>query len=148
MGLLDNYTGIGMSPRPKFLHQDYMLHTAYAMYEEVFSNGMIVRTEATVTDDLDDKAPDVIIYTRNNFPLMFLEITTHRERSRIMRKCEKLQARFPECECFVFDYETHDLFLLDVEQRCWHSNNDADLYSAYLQYPLMHYIEFDDDFKL
>lgn len=51
MGLLDNYTGIGMSPRPKFLHQDYMLHTAHAMYDEVFANGMIVRTESTVTDN-------------------------------------------------------------------------------------------------
>ena len=108
MGLLDNYTGIGMSPRPKFLHQDYMLHTAHNMYDEVFANGNIVRTESTVTNNWDDKAPDVIIYNRSNIPLMLLEITTHRECSKIMRKCEKLQARFPECECFVFDYENHE----------------------------------------
>lgn len=142
MGLLDNYTGIGMSPRPKFLHQDYMAHTLHFMYDEVFANGMIVRTESTVTDDLDDKAPDVIIYNRNNVPLMFLEITTHRECRKIMRKCEKLQTRFPACECFVFDYEMRELFLLDMAQRCWQSQADADLYSAYLTHPLMHYIEF------
>lgn len=142
MGLLDNYTGIGMSPRPQFLHQDYMLHIAHTMYDEVFANGMIVRTESTVTDNWDDKAPDVIIYNRNNVPLMFLEITIHRECRKIMRKCERLQTRFPACECFVFDYETHELFLLDVAQRCWHSNDDAELCSAYLAQPLMHYIEF------
>lgn len=143
MGLLDNYTGIGMCPRPNFLHQDYMLHTAHSMYDEVFENGNIVRTESTVTTDWDDKAPDVIIYNRNNVPLMLLEITTHRECKKIMQKCEKLQARFPECECFVFDYENHELFLLDTEQCCWHSNSDYELYSSYLLHPLIFYIEFD-----
>ena len=143
MGLLDNYTGIGMSPRPKFLHQDYLLHTAHAMYDEVFANGMIVRTESTVTDNWDDKAPDVIIYNRNDAPLMFLEITTHRECRKIMRKCEKLQTRFPDCECFVFDYEMRELFFLDVEQRCWLSSKYYDLSSIHLSQPLIHYIEFN-----
>ena len=147
MGLLDNYTGIGMSPRPKWQHQFLLGDLLQNLADELPRRYFAVATEVTITDDWNDKAPDLVVFCRQTMqPLLFIEITTHRERSRIMRKCEKLQARFPECECFVFDYETHDLFLLDIEQRCWHSNNDADLYSAYLQYPLMHYIEFDDNF--
>ena len=96
MGLLDNYTGIGTSPRPKWRHQMTMARAVRLMYDELAEQEMILTTEATVTDDWDDLAPDLVAFSTDFVPLLMIEITTHRELKQIIKKCYELIARFPE----------------------------------------------------
>ena len=138
MGLLDNYTGIGMSPRPKWQHQNVIRRAIYTTSDELEAQGLIMLSEATVTDDWDDLAPDLVIFNQQYFPLSIIEITTHRELRQIIRKCDELIARFPESEYFVYDYENLVLYKLEGDE--WISSAHADLYSDYLSLPMMNYL--------
>lgn len=141
MGLLDNYTGIGMSPRPKWRHQITMSRANRLMYDELAKQGMILATEATVTDDWDDLAPDLVTFSTDFVPLLMIEIATHRELKQIIKKCYELIARFPEAEYFVYDYEKDILYMYDGEHDRWLPSNEYDLYSAYLNKPMTAYLK-------
>ena len=139
MGLLDNYTGIGMCPRPKWAHQIFMrrliINTATELPESKFE----VLTEATLTDDWDDKAPDFVVFDKAEmYPLMMVEITTHRELLKIKRKCDNLAVRFPEIECWAFDYEEEKLYYFDIPNRHWEFVDD-NFHSDFLQLPMIEY---------
>ena len=140
MGLLDNYTGIGMSPRPKWQHQRVMDSILHYSFNELKEQGLFLLTEATVTDDWDDLAPDLVIFNENYNPLSIIEITTHNELRKIIRKCYELIDRFPDSEYFVYDYEKKVLFMYENEHDRWLSSVDYELYSKYLTKPIMNYI--------
>lgn len=140
MGLLDNYTGIGMSPRPKWRHQGVIRHAMHYAYDELENQGLVMLSEATVTDDWDDLAPDLVIFDHSNEPLSIIEITTHKECTKIIRKCHELIARFPEAEYFVYDYEQDMLYSYDAEAEEWYSSADEEIRSCYLSKPLMDYL--------
>lgn len=74
MGLLDDYSGIG-SPRPIWQHQIVMSNLHGNAAAELKRKGLLLLTEATVTDDWDDKAPDLVIFDKNMYPLTIIEIT-------------------------------------------------------------------------
>ena len=139
MGLLDNYTGVGMSPRPKWQHQRVMNSILYYSFLELKRQGLFMLSEATVTDDWDDLAPDLVIFDNQYLPLTIIEITTHRELKKIIRKCYELIDRFPDTEYFVYDYEEKVLFMYDLEGDCWLSSEEDTLYSLYLSKPLIEY---------
>ena len=141
MGLLDNYTGIGMSPRPKWQHQMVMSRLHINASAELQMKGLLMLTESTVTDDWDDLAPDLVVFDAEFRPLMIIEITTHKECAAIIRKCEELMARFPEAEYFVYDYEKGVLFAFDEEMETWVSSEKYEIGSRYLDRPLMAYID-------
>lgn len=139
MGLLDNYTGVGMSPRPKWQHQRVMNSILYYSFLELKRQGLFMLSEATVTDDWDDLAPDLVIFDNQYLPLTIIEITTHRELKKIIRKCYELIERFPDTEYFVYDYEEMVLCQYDAESNHWLSSEEDTLYSQYLSKPLIEY---------
>ena len=139
MGLLDNYSGIGMSPRPKWDHQRVMGHFYARAVTEVWNQGLDILTEATVTDDWDDLAPDLVIFDAKYRPLSIIEITTHKECRAIIRKCDELIARFPQTEYFVYDYERLRLYAYDPDVQEWFTSEEYELCSRYLARPLLEY---------
>ena len=140
MGLLDNYTGIGMSPRPKWQHQNVIRRAQRRAYDELEEQGLIMLSEATVTNDWDDLAPDLVVFNGRNEPLCIIEITTHKECKKIIRKCDELIDRFPEAEYFVYDYEANMFYKYDNLSDEWISSDEIELNSHYLSRPLREYL--------
>ncbi len=141
MGLLDNYTGVGMSPRPKWQHQ--ILKDSFILNAgpEIRRNGLLLLGEVTVTDDWNDLAPDLVIFDKNFVPLSIFEITTSNECEAIIRKCHELIQRFPDAEYFVYDYEEDTLYQYIAEENVWITSDDEDISSLYLSRPLMDYLQ-------
>jgi hypothetical protein len=140
MGLLDNYTGVGMSPRPKWQHQRVMSRLQARMFNELMSKGFEPLSEATVTDNWDDLAPDIVIFDEHNHPLSIFEIATHKECRQIIKKCYELIARFPESEYFVYDYEAEILYAYDPLTDRWRNSEEEELCSRYLSQPILDYL--------
>lgn len=140
MGLLDNYTGIGMSPRPKWGHQGVIRHALYRTYDELEEHGLIMLSEATVTNNWDDLAPDLVIFDSRNEPLSIIEITTNKECAAIFKKCDDLIPRFPDAEYFVYNYERNVLYEFDADTQEWFSSEEYEIMSQYLQEPLLAYL--------
>ena len=140
MGLLDNYTGVGLSPRPKWRHQNIMSNLHIDAGLELRKKGLRFLTESTVTNDWNDLAPDLVIFGRNEEPLSMIEITTHKELNDIIDKCYVLIERFPEAEYFVYDYEAQVLYQYIYEDDTWISSEEAEIKSQYLDRPLIDYL--------
>lgn len=107
MGLLDNYTGIGDSPRPTRKHQDTIARITYGIRSQDYYYGF---PESVIDDNnLNSEAPDIIIFESDDtsrFPDVIVEITTTRERKVIIKKVKELLAKYPAVqEAFIFDYE-------------------------------------------
>ena len=142
MGLLDDYnSGIG-SPRPKWQHQRAMNKMAHRAYDELDHRGLEILSEATVTDDWDDLAPDLVIFNSYNIPVSIIEITTHRMLRPIIDKCYELIPRFPEAEYFVYDYESEILYKYDALHDLWLSSQEYNLRSQFLKKPVLDYLKF------
>lgn len=140
MGLLDDYSsGVGF-PRPKWQHQEVMDRLHFNARTELREQGIKCLTEATVTDDWDDLAPDVVFFDRTYHPLTMVEITHKKQLKAIMNKCYELIERFPESEYFIYDYETELLYMYDAQADCWLSSLKYELFSAYLSRPLITYL--------
>ena len=140
MGLLDDYTsGIG-SPRPKWQHQNVIRRALVRTYDELAEQGLCMLSEATVTNDWDDLAPDLVIFNKRNEPLTIIEITTHKECRAIIRKCHELIARFPNAEYFVFDYEKSILYAFDHSDGEWVTSMEYEISSRFLELPLIEYL--------
>ena len=141
MGLLDNYSGIGMCPRPKWQHQGVIAQFFKCALPEIYMQDLILLSEATVTDDWDDLAPDLVVFSPDMEPLCIIEITTHAQCNAIIRKCYELIERFPEAEYFVYDYEERILYQYDGENDDWLSSAEYILVSEYLNKPMMEYLQ-------
>ena len=141
MGLLDNYSGVGMSPRPRWQHQKAMSRLHANSYFELQRKGLEMLTEATVTNDWNDKAPDLVIFDNLFRPLSVFEITRNEQLDAIIDKCEELMERFHQSEYFVYDYEEEILYMYDAEYDRWLSSAQYVLYSRYLSRPLKTYFE-------
>lgn len=140
MGLFDDYSnGVG-SPRPKWGHQKVLGRLYANMYSELCRKGYEPLTEATVTDDWDDLAPDLVVFDEQNEPLSIIEITTHKECRAIIRKCGELIARFPDAEYFVYDYEKGVMYGYDTNVGEWISSEGYEINSRYLCRPLTDYL--------
>ncbi len=139
MGLLDNYTGVGMSPRPKWQHQNLISQLIGKSYEEMKRQHLLMLPEATMTNDWNDKAPDLVIFDDTFHPLSIIEITRAEQLDAIIDKCEELMERFLDTEYFVYDYEEKVLFMYDAESDHWLSSEEYELYSKYLSEPLEEY---------
>lgn len=139
MGLLDDYSnGVG-SPRPAYQHQFVMAKALRRMIDEIEDQGLYLATEITVTQDLNDLAPDIVIFDKDYIFLSAFEIIKHRELKAIMRKCCELIGRFPLAEYFVYDYEQHIVYMYDAECDKWVSSLDYDLCSTFLEKPVIEY---------
>ena len=141
MGLLDDYSGIGMCPRPKWQHQNVIVRFICRAAVELQQQGLLLLSEATVTDDWDDLAPDLVVFSPDMEPLCIIEITTHAQCNTIIRKCYELMERFPEAEYFVYDYERQILYQYDGENDEWLSSSEYILVSKYLNKAMMKYLQ-------
>ena len=140
MGLLDNYTGIGMSPRPKWQHQMVIRRVQNRTAQELDRQGLLLLSEATITDDWDDLAPDLVLFDERFQPLSIIEITTHKELTKIIRKFSELIDRFPDAECFTYDYENNVLYKYEEQTTSWISSQQEVMYSEYLTMPILEYL--------
>lgn len=141
MGLLNDYSGgsgllgLGKIQRPSFAHQIIMANMLVGLNNLLYKNNYLVLTESCVDkNDLNSKAPDVIVYDRNINPIMFIEITTSKEANKISEKAIDLMKVYNILESFVYDYENKhwvkhtnikesnmlysysDLFKIDLQQ--------------------------------
>ncbi len=140
---MDNYTGIGMSSRPQWQHQFVLGDLLVNLKNELSRRFFDVAPEATLTDDWNDNAPDLVVFDKRiERPVLLVEITTHRELKRIRRKCEKLIPRFPAMEYWVFDYEAEQLWLVDMDERRWRLDYGT-AFSRYLQRPMVDYFYYE-----
>ena len=140
MGLLDNYTGIGMSPRPKWQHQMVIRRAQNRTAEELEEQGLFMLSEATVTNNWNDRAPDLVIFDAKYHPKSLVEITTHKELRLILNAFNELIDRFPSAECFTYDYEKNVLYKYDPASDAWNSSLQEELFSKYLELPMMEYL--------
>lgn len=105
MGLLDNYSGIGMSPRPAAMHQDIIGNICY----ELRTLDIFCRSEFCIdATDLNSLAPDIVIYSERDdrYPVTIFEITTSKEFNTICDKVQELMRNYDHIqESFVYDYE-------------------------------------------
>lgn len=115
MGLLDNYTGIGMSPRPQGEHQRVIANLIYGL----MGDGYNCLPEFCVDDnDLNSPAPDVVIYENegDRYPVVIIEVTTSKECKKIKEKVVQLMKDYDQVkEAFVYDYEKDEWFLFSDE---------------------------------
>lgn len=134
MGLLDNYTGIGMSPRPTNEHQAVLSNLIYGLR----SDDIYAIPEASVdSENLNAKAPDINIYEDrgNRFPIIIIEITTKQERLTIINKVEDLLEQYPQIkEAFVYDYESNQWFaiFLKTEDNQGYKQDYSEILDLYL----------------
>ena len=141
MGLLDDYSGAIGSPRPRWQHQIVMSRLHGESYKELARKGLLILTEPTITNDWDDKAPDLVIFNKDMQPLTIIEITRSYQLDDIIEKCVELMERFPDAEYFVYDYERNILYRFAPEYNKWLSSEKYELFSAYLSEPVMNYIK-------
>ena len=137
MNIFSKNTGIGMSPRPRMLHQRIIRHALRNASYELEQQGLEMLSETTVTNNLNDLVPDLIVFNAQEYPLSIIEITTHRDLRRNNIKCHKLLNRFPMSEYFVYDYEKGVLYKYELGE--WVSSLQEDLRSDYLSQPLISY---------
>ena len=141
MGLLDDYSGAIGSPRPRWQHQIVMSKLHGESYKELTRKGLLILTEPTITNDWDDKAPDLVIFNKDMQPLTIIEITRSYQLDDIIEKCEELMERFPDAEYFVYDYERDILYRFAPEYNKWLSSEEYELFSAYLSESVINYIK-------
>ena len=130
--------GIG-SPRPRWRHQRIIQQAIHTMYDELDKNYLFVLPEATVTNNWNDIAPDLVIFNEDEYPLCMIEITNRRFLKKHLLRCEALTLRFPDGEYFVLEYESGILYQYDTAKALWRSSEEYDLFSRYLQQPLLYY---------
>lgn len=140
MSLLMNYSGIGMSPRPKWRHQLMLSCLLANTFAELQSKGLTILPESTVTEDWNDLAPDLVIFDKIHHPLVIIEIAREVQVEETMDKCEELMTRFPKAEYFVYDYEQNIFYGFNAEDGEWITSEEEPLCSIYLERPLMDYL--------
>ena len=114
MGLLDDYSGesgilrgLGKLARPTPKHQYYVLEIASELKNVLKPKGFVVLTESCIdVTKLNSKAPDVIVYDQNFKSLMFIEITTTKQKKVIETRAAALMQQYNILESFIYDYET------------------------------------------
>jgi len=134
------------SPRAWDLHQEIIVETLINLRPEVrLHRGWKILPEALVTENPNDKYPDIIIKDQTGLLVFSMEITHSRYFHYDRRKCEELLVRFPEAEFFIYNYETDVLFQLSADGQ-WYSSTDFVLHSRLFRQPVLDYIYIPDEY--
>lgn len=140
-----NVKAIG-SPRAWDLHQEIIVETIFNMRQEVKQHrGWKIMPEALVTEDPNDKYPDIIIKDEHKRLIFSMEITHSRYFSYDRKKCEELKLRFPLAEFYIYNYEKDILYALGDDGN-WYSSNEYELTSNLFQRPILDYIYVPEDY--
>jgi hypothetical protein len=134
------------SPRAWDLHQEIIVETIVNLRPEVkLHRGWKIMPEALVTENPNDKYPDIIIKDENKRLRFSMEITHNRYFSYDRRKCEELQRRFPEAEFYIFNYQTDVLYALG-EDGVWYTSTNYEIRSRLFIHPLLDYIYIPEEY--
>ena len=134
------------SPRAWDYHQEIILETIINLHPEVDQHpGCKILYESLVTKNRYDNYPDIIIKDENKYPVFIMEVTNKKGISYDRRKCLNLQARFPDCEFFIFNYETDILYTLTAD-GAWLSSEDYILKSSLFLHPILDYVFIPEDY--
>ena len=140
-----NVKAIG-SPRAWDLHQEIIIETIVNLRPEVKAHrGWKIMPEALVTENPNDKYPDIIIKNERKELIFSMEITHNRYFRYDYRKCMELKQRFPAAEFYIYNFEREILFALG-DDGLWYSSEDFELYSRLFKAPLLDYIYVPDDY--
>ena len=134
-----NCQKVGMSPRPRWPHQDIIMTALSKIYADLDPEQYVVRIDSSITDNWNDVAPDIVVFNSVNYPLMVMEVASHRDLKRNQNKCTALLERFPDAEFYVYDYEREVLYMLEADENSWVSSNECELCSVYLYEPVESY---------
>ena len=128
------------SPRAWDLHQEIIIETILNMRPEVkLHRGWKILPEALVTEDPNDKYPDIIIKDEHKRLIFSMEVTRKDYISYDRRKCLQLQQRFPDAEFYIHNYETDILYALGEDGQ-WYNSQDYEINSRLFERPLLDYI--------
>ena len=128
------------SPRAWDLHQEIIIETILNMRPEVkLHRGWKILPEALVTEDPNDKYPDIIIKDEHKRLIFSMEVTRKDYISYDRRKCLQLQQRFPDAEFYIYNYETDILYALGKDGQ-WYNSRDYEINSRLFERPLLDYI--------
>ncbi len=112
MGLTDNYTDIGMSPKQTNEHQAVLSDLLFGLRSDNIFTLQEVRADS---ENNNAKAPDINIYENKDdqFPIVIIEVTTSDEEDIIISKVEELMDNYKTIkEGFIYNYETDEWFSL------------------------------------
>ena len=117
MGLLDNYTGIGMSPRPYEGHQIAMFELA-RFIDDMLDDDHYILTEWVLNrNDLNSPTPDVLVMQGDKgkgIPVMFIEIVRKADQQAVHQKILTVLPLYPSVkEAFLYNYETREWIRYD-----------------------------------
>ena len=94
-------------PRPRSVHQSLVAYFCYELIQAVRGRELWVLPEASLTSNLNDVSPDILVCTKEHAPLLIVEFTNRHDAYRVRKKIrERILPRFPEIEAFMFNYET------------------------------------------
>ena len=134
-----NAKSIGLA-RARDVHQTIIVETLFNLRPEVkLHRGWSILPEALVTENPYDNYPDIIVKDETKTPVFCMEITRKWSLKYDIRKCEKLQERFPDCAFFVYNYETDILYGLTPD-GLWLNSNENSLVCPLFLHPIMDYI--------
>ena len=145
MGLLDDYSGpggglagIGMTPRPKKKHQEFMSAMECYLKIKFFGTYNVLSESAIDYMKLSkSKAPDVMISTLDDTAVTFIDITTTYMKSKIIEKCGELMEKYNVQESFVYDYQKDNWTKLilnpkKVEISSWSNTLNLDITDSFI----------------
>lgn len=108
MGLLDNYTGIGMAPRPAFQHQLAMQKLLVYLVNNTDDEEFICLSEAALDERTKGEiAPDIVIFEAETLqPVVIIEICKTNDIAKITIKISEVLKQYQTIiEAFIYDYE-------------------------------------------
>ena len=140
-----NAKSIG-SPRAWDLHQEIIVETLFNLRPEVkLHRGWKILPEALVTEDPNDKYPDIIIKDEHKRLVFSMEITRRDYIWRDRQKCLQLQQRFPWAEFYIYNYETDILYALGKDGQ-WYNSQEYEIRSHLFERPLLGYIYVPEEY--
>ena len=135
MGLLDEYglDGLGMTPRPAEKHQLCISLFISDMFKKFNSNFLILPESCIDLSNLNSPVPDIVVYEKETKKsLMFIEITTTKEKNKIIKKAKLLMNQYKILESFIYDYELNEWLKLTAVNNF----SNEKYYSDILNYSL------------
>ena len=134
------------SPRAWDLHQEIIIETILNLRPEVKQHrGWKILPEALVTEDPNDKYPDIIIKDEHKRLIFSMEITRKDYISYDRRKCLQLKQRFPWAEFYIYNYETDILYTLGEDGQ-WYNSQEYEIRSCLFERPLLDYIYVPEEY--
>ena len=126
------------SPKSKLPHQ-YAISNFIQRTSDLFlAFGLKIAPEPAITDKVDDKIPDIVVYDELRNPMIIIEVCTTSGVGRDKAKCRKLMSNFPGSVAYVYDYEKRVAYGLPRPDAKWLSSERyPSLRCMYIEEPIV-----------